>query len=148
MPKRATKTLLKLHSRLTVIAGKCASAKNVAPCIPAQKSNPSKSNLAKVRLVSVCSPRWALLNIRTIKRHIHARPYRNPAKVKGGILCNPVLIKTQDVDQRNTTRRPCRMATRREFILPPHQVQANSIGHLPSKRATEGIDHMGIIPTT
>ena len=35
IPKKATTTLLKLQSKLTVTAGKYASATNIVPCVPA-----------------------------------------------------------------------------------------------------------------
>jgi hypothetical protein len=48
---------------------------------------------------------FALLNNKTIKRKRKAIMYLNPANVRGGISCKPILIITQEVAHMNTTNR-------------------------------------------
>jgi hypothetical protein len=53
----------------------------------------------------------------TTIRHPNARKYLSPAKVRGGKLCKPTLINTQDVAHRNTTNKAWKTAAKWEFIL-------------------------------
>jgi hypothetical protein len=50
-------------------------------------------------------------------RKMNAKVYLKPANVIAGISSRPILIRTQEVAQRNTTNRAIRIAEIRDLLL-------------------------------
>jgi len=114
IPSSATTGEVRFNNRLTEVEGSLSRPIYWAPWATPYKRIPKRTSFPQMegfisRIAFRCAG-WMENGIRMRNASI----YRSPAKVSAGTSFNPILIRIQEVDQRNVTSKASKIALMRE----------------------------------